>query len=140
MFKGSIFWGLTTRETEDLINAVKHDKYWKIDPKNKDFICVVALSRARIKSRQGMYAKATYLKRVEVSTPAAKFCRKWRILVVDMRTMSAVSVLTWKAFNRIISNGLGPIVYSMLIHGEHKPYFNTNTVSRILKSIRSPNG
>lgn len=136
MFKDSIFRGLTRREAEDLINAVKHDKYWRIDPKNRDLICIVALSRARIKSRRGMYAKATYLKKVEVSMSAAKFCRKWRILLVDVKTMLAVSVLTWKAFNNIISSGLGPIVCSMSIRGEFIPYFNTSTVSRILKDIR----
>lgn len=138
MFRGSVFRGLTRREAEDLINAVKHDKYWRIDPKNRDFICVVALSRARIKSRRGMYAKATYLKRIEISASAARFCRKWRILLVDMKTMSAVAVLTWKAFNKIISNGLGPVVCSTLLHSELTPYFNASTVSRMLKDIRSP--
>lgn len=132
-----MFRGLTRREAEDLINAVKHDKYWRMDPENRDFICVVALSRARIKSKRGMYAKATYLKRIKVLPSAARFCRKWRILLVDMRRMSAVSVLTWKAFNRIISNGLGPVVCSILLHGELTPYFNNSTVSRILKDVRS---
>jgi len=131
LFKDSVFKGLTRREAEDLANAVKHNKYWRISPGNRDFICVVALSRARVKSRRGMYAKATYLGRVEVSKDAARFCRKWRVLLVDARRMLAVSVLTWRAFNRIVSKRLGSEVCSMLLAGRVKPYFNTGAVLKI---------
>jgi hypothetical protein len=78
-----------------------------------------------------MYAKATYLGRVEVSRDAARFCRKWRVLLVDARRMLAVSVLTWRAFNRIVSKGLGSEVCSMLLAGRVPPYFNTGTVLKI---------
>lgn len=135
MFKGSIFRGLTEREAEDLVNAVKHNKYWRIDAGNRDFICVVALSRARVGSRRGMYVRATHLGRVEVSKDAARFCRKWRVLLVDARRMLAVSVLTWKAFNRIVSEGLGSTVCSMLISGRVPAYFNTSSVSKILEDV-----
>ncbi|MCX8183388.1 MAG: hypothetical protein N3F08_03090 [Crenarchaeota archaeon] len=131
MFKNSVFKGLTKREIEDLVNAVKHGKYWRISPMSKEFICVVALSRARLKSRRGMYAKATHFGRVEVSKDAAKFCRKWRVLLVDTRRMLAVSVLTWRAFNLIVSKGLGPEVCAMLLVGKIPCYFNTSTVLKI---------
>lgn len=131
MPKGSIFKGLTRREAEDLINAVKSNKYWKVNPGDRDFICVVALSRARIKSRRGMYAKATHLGRVEVSKEAAKFCRKWRILLVDTKRMLAISVLTWRAFNRIVSKGLGPAICSMLVWDKPPVYFNARMVSKL---------
>ncbi|MGQ9596086.1 MAG: hypothetical protein ACUVUS_01680 [Thermoproteota archaeon] len=138
MFRESIFKGLTKREAEDLINAIKHDKYWRIVPEVKDFVCVIALSRARIRSRRGMYAKVTYLRRVEVSRDAAKFCRKWRVLLVDTRSMLAISVLTWKAFNKIVLRGMGPIIYYFLMHDKLPPYFNTNTISKILRNGHIP--
>jgi len=131
MFKYSVFKGLTKKEAEDLVNAVKHDKYWRISPGNREFICVVALSRARVRSRRGMYARATHFGRVEVSRDAANFCRKWRVLVVDTRRMLAVSVLTWRAFNRIVSKGLGSEVCSMLLAGRVPAYLNTSTVLKI---------
>ncbi|MGB9717996.1 MAG: hypothetical protein ACPL4E_06085 [Thermoproteota archaeon] len=131
MFKNSVFKGLTKKEAEDLVNAVKHDKYWRISPGNREFICVVALSRARVRSRRGMYVRATHLGRVEVSMDAANFCRKWRVLLVDTRKMLAVSVLTWRAFNRIVSKGLGSEVCSMLLAGRVPPYLNTSTVLKI---------
>ncbi len=130
----SIFRSLTRREAEDLINAVKHDKYWKVSPKDKDFIFVVALSRARVKSRRGMYAKATHVKRVEVIKEAAKFCRRWRILLVDKRRMLAVSVLTWRAFNKIVSKGMGSIIRFILLHGTLPPYINEKALSKMLES------
>ncbi|MBO3832861.1 MAG: hypothetical protein FGF51_05685 [Candidatus Brockarchaeota archaeon] len=137
MFKDSVFKGLTKREAEDLVNAVKHDKYWRISPVNREFICVVALSRARVKSRRGMYARATHFGRVEVSKDAANFCRKWRILLVDTRRMLAVSVLTWRAFNMIVSKELGLEVCAMLLAGRIPSYFNTSTVLDLWKtSIR----
>ncbi|MGQ9479341.1 MAG: hypothetical protein ACUVQ0_04865 [Thermoproteota archaeon] len=128
--KGSIFRGLSRRESEDLLNAVKYDKYWKMDPSSDDFICVVALSRARVSSRRGMYARATHLKRVEVSKEAAKFCRKWRILLVDMRTRMAISVITWRAFNKIVSNELGQAFCFFSRHGKLSPYINIKAVSK----------
>ncbi len=131
MFKDSVFRGLTKREAEDLVNAVKHDKYWRLSSGNREFICVVALSRARVKSRRGMYARATHFGRVEVSKDAANFCRKWRVLIVDTRRMLAVSVLTWRAFNRIVSKGLGSEVYSMLLAGRIPVYFNTGSVLKV---------
>lgn len=131
--KGSIFRSLTRREAEDLINAVKYDKYWKVSPQDKDFIFVVALSRARVKSRRGLYAKATYVKRVEVVREAAKFCRKWRVLLVDRKRMLAVSVLTWKTFNKIISRGMAPIISFILLHSNPPPYINENILSKILE-------
>jgi len=131
--RGSVFKSLTRREAEDLINAVKHDKYWKVSPRNDDFIFVVALSRARVKSRRGLYARATYVKRIEVIREAARYCRKWRILLVDRRRMLAVSVLTWRAFNKIVSKGIGPIISFILSHGTLPPYVNENILSRMLK-------
>lgn len=131
--KGSIFKLLTRREAEDLINAVKHDKYWKINPEDKDFIFVVALSRARVRSRRGMYAKATHVKKIEVIKEAARFCRKWRILLVDKRRMLAVSVLTWRAFNKIVSKGTGSIIRFILLHGTLPPYINEKELSKILE-------
>ncbi|NHV98975.1 MAG: hypothetical protein HA496_04915 [Thaumarchaeota archaeon] len=131
MFKDSVFKRLSKKEAEDLVNAVKHNKYWKISPSHREFICVVALSRARVKSRRGMYARATHYGRVEVSKSAASFCRKWRILLIDTRRMLAVSVLTWRAFKRIVSKGLGPEVCSMLETGSVPPYINTRGVLRM---------
>lgn len=131
--RGSVFKSLTKRETEDLINAVKHDKYWKVSPEDEDFIFVVALSRARVKSRRGMYTKATYFKRIEVTKDAAKFCRKWRILLVDRRRMLAISVLTWRAFNKIFSKGIGPFLSFILSHSALPPYINEGVLSKMLK-------
>lgn len=130
----SIFKHLTRRETEDLLNAVKHDKYWKVNLENKDLIFVVALSRAKIKSRRGMYVKATYVKRVEVVKDAAKFCRKWRVLLIDRKRMLAVSVLTWKAFNKIFSKRMGPLLSFMFSHGRLPPYINKYVLSKMLKN------
>jgi hypothetical protein len=133
-YRGSIFKFLTRREAEDLINAVRDDKYWKVSPENKDFIFVVALSRARIRSRRGMYAKATHVKRVEVIKEAAGFCRRWRVLLVDKRRMLAVSVLTWRAFNKIVSKGMEYVIRFILLHGTFPPYINEKVLSKMLES------
>jgi hypothetical protein len=132
--KGSLFRSLARKEAEDLMNAVKHDKYWKVSPEDKDFIFVVALSRARVKSRRGMYAKATHVKRVEVIKEAAGFCRRWRVLLVDKRRMLAVSVLTWRAFNKIVSKGMGYVIRFILLHGTFPPYINEKVLSKMLES------
>lgn len=128
----SIFRQLTMKERDDLIAAIRNDKYWKATSSKRDFVYVVALSRARVRLSEGFSAKATFIGRALLNKEAAEYCRKHRVLLVNRRTQSAACVLTWRAFRRIMK-GYSEEFYRMLINGELPPYVNIKVLKKILK-------
>ena len=131
----SVFRHLRRKEREDLTAAIRDDKYWKATSSNKDFVYVVALTRARVKSREGFSARATFVGRAFLADEAAKFCRKYRVLLVERRTGRAFCVLTWRAFLRVMK-GYSEDVYRTLIGGELPPYLNTKILESVLEEKR----
>jgi len=121
---------LKEKDRRNLIEAVKGDKYWNILPLDRSFVYVVALSRARVRGEEGFYARATALERVLLPAEIAKFCRKHRVLLVDVSNRRAVCVLTWRAFTKIMKRH-GEKVHEALSEGVLPPYIN----NRILRKL-----
>lgn len=125
------------REVEDLISAIKGDKYWLVCPDYKDAVYVVALTRAKIPKADGFQAKATHLKRITVVPEAARFSKKGRILMVIKSNSHymAKSVVTWSAFLRLMNENPNEI-YGMFMEGKIPPFVNDKNVSTIVLKAR----
>lgn len=133
----SIFRQLRRREREDLITAVKGNKYWKATSSNKDFIYVIALTRARVRTNEGFRARVTFLREAIMPRDVAKFCRRYRVLLVNRRTSIASCVITWKAFLRIIRNYSEDIYRMLTVDGGLPPYINIRVLNEVFKMNRS---
>jgi len=96
--KPKIMERISLKDRENLVGAIKGNKYWDVSKEDKKYAYVVALTRARERSPIGFYAKATGFGKVQVIKDAAKYCRKYRILVLDSKELVAYSVFTWTAF------------------------------------------
>jgi len=125
------------KDLEDLIGAIKGDKYWLVDPNHEDAIYIVALTRANILKANGLQAKATHLKRVIVVAEAARFSRRGRVLmaVKSGSNYIAKSVITWPAFLRMMG-GDSITIYKMLMSGSIPPFVNSRNVSTIVHVAR----
>lgn len=125
------------KEIEDLVEAIKGDKYWLVSPNYKDAIYTVALTKANIPEASGFQAKATHLKKVIVAFEAAKFSKKGRILMVIKSGSDyiAKSVILWSAFLRIMNENPDAI-YKMFVEGKIPPFVNNKNVSDIVLKAR----
>jgi len=125
------------KEIEDLVEAIKGDKYWLVSPNYKDAIYAVALTKANIPKANGFQAKATHLKRVIVEFDAAKFSKNGRILMAIKSGSDyiAKSVILWSAFLRIVNENPDAI-YKMLIEGKIPAFVNDRNVSAIVLKAR----
>lgn len=123
------------KEIQDLIEAIKCDKYWLVCPNYKNAIYVVALTRANIPEEKGFQARATHLNRVIVVPEAARFSRKGRVLMVIKLGSNyiAKSVILWPAFLRLIKENSN-MIYEHLIEGKIPPFVNNKNVKVILKA------
>ncbi|GBC75125.1 hypothetical protein HRbin06_00439 [archaeon HR06] len=97
-----IFKDSKAKVVKDLVEAIKGDKYWKA--KTKDYLFLVALSRARIPYKGYYIAKATHFKRVLLRDTVAKYCRRGRILMAkkNKELIIAEKVLSWEAFVKLM--------------------------------------
>jgi hypothetical protein len=113
----------TSRRIKDLSEAIRADKYWSLSPGRRDAFYVIALTRAQIPVGDGYQARVTHLDRVVVSRDAAKFCRKGRILMVELkgRRPIAKSVVSWAAFVRLMREDSEQIYF--LFKGDKIPPF-----------------
>jgi len=89
---------MSEREISDLAEAIKNDKFWYALPGNKQFIFVVALSRARIKNGNFYLAKATYLKQIYIPKEIKEFVRRFMVILVERETRRGKVVMSWKTF------------------------------------------
>ncbi|MCP8309834.1 MAG: hypothetical protein H3Z54_14310 [archaeon] len=128
------------KEVEDLIEAIKGDKYWLVSSIHKDAIYVVALTKANIPKTKGFQAKATHLKKVIVVPEAAKFSRKGRVLMAIKLDSDyiAKSVISWSTFLRLMNENPDAI-YKMLIEGKIPPFVNNKNISAIVLKAREQN-
>lgn len=128
----SVFSKLSRNDRENLSGAIRGKKYWKISEDSTKFVYVIALSRARIRSPLGFLVETSAFRRVQVVPEAAKFSRKYRVLLLDLTTRVAFSAITWTAFTMIMkkySKDMGVLAQN----GKFPPYVNR----RILKTIMS---
>ncbi|MCP8322518.1 MAG: hypothetical protein H3Z52_16500 [archaeon] len=125
------------KEVEDLIEAIKGDKYWLVYPNHKDAIYIVALTKADIPNAKGFQAKATHLKKIIVVPKAAKFSKKGRVLMAIKFDSDyiAKSVISWSAFLRLMNENPDTI-YKMFMEGKIPPFVNNKNVSAIVLKAR----
>jgi hypothetical protein len=113
--------GCTIKEIEDLVNAIREDKYWNALPNYKDALYVIALTRARIKVNKANVVKVTHFGKILVDQSIAKFCSRSKILLVmkDNSHYRARYVITWPAFLNIMRSD-SESFYNALISSDTK--------------------
>lgn len=126
------------RDIDDLIAAIRGNKYWSIHSGTMDAIHVVALMRAEIASQGGFLARATHVGQIKVREAAAKYCRKERVLIAmkEGSGFEAVSVITWPAFLRFIRLDSSSI-YESLLRGQLPSFTGERHVVEIRQKAQS---
>ncbi len=119
----SIYGELKQRELENLLEAIRHDKYWRVSPGDDRLFYAVILTRARTPSSRGRLVRVTGFGQVVASGMAAAFCRRYRVGVIDSKDGRLVAVLTWRAFSWIMRN-CPEAVYAGLVSGSAPSYLN----------------
>ncbi|MEM3322377.1 MAG: hypothetical protein QXY02_05435, partial [Conexivisphaerales archaeon] len=104
---------------------------WKVSEGGKGLIFAVALDRARTPAFKGRYVKVTGFGRVVARDQVAKFCRKYRILLVDTKRMEVVSVLTWNAFRRLMGKH-GEHITTLVNQGKMPCYVNESNLNLVI--------
>ncbi len=123
---------ITSKDWYEIREAIKANKYWKFTEKINYIVYALSLSRARTPAKEGRYVKATGIGQVVAGDKQYWFCRKYRILLIDLRTRTVISVLTWNAFKIAIKDG-EQIMVTLLQGGALPPYINYKIMKRILK-------
>jgi len=113
--------GCTNKEIEDLVNAIKEDKYWNALPNYKDALYVIALTRARIRVNKANVVKVTHFGKILVDQSIAKFCSRGKVLLVvkDNSHYRAKYVITWPAFLNVM-RGNSESFYNALTQSDAK--------------------
>lgn len=125
----SLFRRLAEKDVENIREAVKAKKYWKLDGEK---IYTIALSRARIRIGNMHIVRTASHGKVNVLREPAKYCRKYRILVLDTRDNVVKSVLTWAAFTEVMKKYSEMIL--RLAESDMLPaYINIRTLIRLKK-------
>lgn len=126
------------RDIEDLVAAIRANKYWRIHSGLRNALYVVALTRAKITSQGGFLARATHLGQIKVTEAASKYCRKGRVLVAIKKNsgFEAVSVITWPVFLRFIRLNSGR-VYEDLLNGRLHAFIGERYVAQIRQEART---
>lgn len=132
----SIFKKIPKKEKANLIEAIKGKKYWNISEGNKNYVYAVALSRARNVAPRGYYVKTSVFGKVEVIPEAAKYCRRYRILLIDVKAGTAFSVLTWMAFRTIMMK-YSEVIEALVKDGKTPTYINRQTLRQLLDKTYS---
>jgi hypothetical protein len=120
-------------EWMDVNGAIRGDKYWNVAEGRRDYVYTVALSRARKVAPGGMLVRATGVGRALAPEPLARFCRRYRVLLVESRTGTVKSVLTWSAFRELMANP--DAVTSALDGGSLPRYINYRIAHRMIESL-----
>ncbi|MBC7092191.1 MAG: hypothetical protein H5T50_09855 [Nitrososphaeria archaeon] len=128
-FTPSLFKKLSRKDIENIREAIKAKKYWKMD---KTKIYTIILSRARIKVKDNFLVKTVSNGKVEVLPQPAKYCRKYRILVFDREKNVGLSVLTWNAFTEIMKN-YNKLILELSNSGLLPPYINMRVLIKLKK-------
>ena len=125
------------QEIDDLVSAIRSNKYWKVHSEKNDAIYVVALTQARIPFKEGFKAKSTASKTVVVGQKAARFCRRGRILVVkdQGKTFISNTVIEWPIFLRLIRKNQNHVYKSLIENPNPPPLLNSRTFRGVLKRM-----
>jgi len=125
----SLFRRLAEKDVENIREAVKAKKYWKLDGEK---IYTIALSRARIRIGNMHIVRTASHGKVNVLREPAKYCRKYRILVLDTRDNVVKSVLTWAAFTEVMKK-YSEMILRLAESDMLPPYINIRTLIRLKK-------
>jgi len=123
---------ITSRDWYEIREAIRANKYWNFTENTKSIVYALALSRARTPANGGRYVKTAGVGQVIAGERQRWFCRKYRVLLVDLRSKTVISVLTWNAFKIAIRDGKGVMV-NLLYSGALPPYINYKTMKKLLK-------
>ncbi len=123
---------ITSKDWHEIKEAIRANKYWNFTESINSVVYALALSRARTPAKEGRYVKATGVGQVIAGDKQYWFCRKYRVLLVDLRARTVISVLTWNAFKIAIRDG-EQVMVKLLQSGTLPPYINYKTMKRILK-------
>lgn len=133
-----IYPSCSPHEIDDLVSAIRSNKYWKVHSEKSDALYVVALTQARIPFEDGFKAKSTAPKTVVVGRKAARFCRRGRILVVKDRGKTFVSntVIEWPIFMRLIRKNQNQVYKFLIENPNPPPLLNSRTFRDVLKNMQ----
>lgn len=123
---------ISSKDWYDIKEAIKADKYWNLADGIDIIVYALALSRARTPAKGGKYVRATGIGQVIAGEEQSWFCRKYRVLLINVKDKTVISVLTWNAFKIAIKGG-GKIIVQLIQSGTIPPYVNY----KIMKSIMS---
>ncbi|MGB9727715.1 MAG: hypothetical protein ACPLZF_04830 [Nitrososphaeria archaeon] len=124
-----MFKKLSTKDIENIREAIKAKKYWKMDETK---IYTIVLSRARIRVKDNFLVKTVSNGKVEVLPQAAKYCRKYRILIFDREKNVGLSVITWNAFTEIMKK-YNTLISELSNSSLLPPYINMRTLIKLKK-------
>lgn len=111
---------MSERDISDLVEAIKNDKFWYALPSNKQFVFVVALSRARIRKGTFYLAKATYLKQIYVPKEIKEFVRRFMVALVERETKESKVVMSWKTFLSLMRSKRYALPYVLSLNSPRK--------------------
>lgn len=128
-----------TIEIENLVSAIMSNKYWKVHLEKSD-IYVVALTQAKIPFKDGFKAKTTGPKTIVVSSKAARFCRRGRILIAKSKGENFISdtVIEWPVFLRLIRQEQN-LITKFFIENPNPPAFLNNRAYKNIQNIFNSN-
>lgn len=112
------------REIENLVSAILSGKYWKVHSNMYNAYYAIALTRATIPYMGGFKVKSTAPGVVIVSSEAARFCRRGRILVAKKwnKVFFSETIIDWPAFLRVIKMDEN-LIYRRLVDDPNPPVF-----------------
>ncbi|MEM4310800.1 MAG: hypothetical protein QXX95_00215 [Nitrososphaerales archaeon] len=115
-----VFKDAKAQVVRDLVEAIKGDKYWKA--MSKDYLFLLALSRARLPYGKYYLAKTTHFKRVLVEEEIAKYCRRGRVLMVrkDRGNLIAEKILSWEAFVKFMRRDCKEKIEELIMKSDYK--------------------
>jgi len=125
----SLFRRLAEKDVENIREAVKAKKYWKLDGEK---VYTISLSRARIRVGKVHVVRTASHGKVNVLPEPAKYCRKYRILVLDTRENVVKSVLTWTAFTEVMRKH-SEMILRLAESNMLPPYINIRTLLKLKK-------
>jgi hypothetical protein len=119
----------SANDIENLVSAITSYKYWNVHSKGKNALYAVALTQAKVPFKDGFRAKSTAPKPIVVSSKAAKFCRRGRILIAKDREedFKADTVVEWPVFLRLIRHPQDH-VHKFLVENPNPPVFLNSSI------------
>ncbi len=120
------------------MEAIRGDKYWFVHPGKRDALYVVALTRAKIPAVQGYRARGTHLGFVSLTSEAAPYCRRGRIIAVTRLgpRFAGRCVIPWPEFLKLIKFDSATI-YRALLENQLPPFINRRALTGLLQRLES---